>query len=34
MDESITQEDGIHVNDEGHRLIARLHREAGYEYAP
>ncbi|MHA2042852.1 MAG: SGNH/GDSL hydrolase family protein [Candidatus Thorarchaeota archaeon] len=32
--DSITQDDGIHVNEEGHRLIARLHREAGYEYAP
>jgi lysophospholipase L1-like esterase len=34
MDESITQSGGTLPNEEGHRLIARLHREAGYEYAP
>ncbi len=34
MDESITQSDGIHPNEEGHKLIARLHREVGYEYGP
>ena len=34
LDDSITQSDGIHVNEEGHRLIATLHREAGYEYSP
>jgi len=32
--EGIFQNDGIHFNAEGHRLIARLHREAGYGYAP
>lgn len=30
----IYQSDGIHFNDKGQRLIADLHREAGYEYAP
>jgi lysophospholipase L1-like esterase len=30
----IYQSDGIHFNDRGQRLIADLHREAGYEYAP
>jgi len=30
----IYQSDGIHVNDKGQRLIADLHREAGYEYTP
>lgn len=35
MDDSITQSgDRVHVNEEGHRLIARLHREAGYACAP
>jgi lysophospholipase L1-like esterase len=31
--EGICQSDGIHFNEEGHRLVARLHREVGYEYA-
>lgn len=30
----IYQSDGIHFNDKGQRLIADLHREAGYAYAP
>ncbi|MBN1452565.1 MAG: SGNH/GDSL hydrolase family protein [Anaerolineales bacterium] len=30
----IYQSDGIHFNDRGQRLIADLHREAGYEYSP
>ena len=30
----IYQSDGIHFNDKGQRLIADLHREAGYELAP
>ncbi|MFZ5822247.1 MAG: SGNH/GDSL hydrolase family protein [Chloroflexota bacterium] len=30
----IYQSDGIHFNDKGQGLIASLHREAGYEYAP
>jgi lysophospholipase L1-like esterase len=30
----IYQSDGIHFNDRGQRLIAELHREVGYEYAP
>lgn len=30
----IYQSDGIHFNDKGQRLIAELHREGGYEYAP
>ena len=34
VDEGITQNDGVHFNEEGHRLIARLHREAGYAHAP
>ena len=32
--EGIFQEDGIHLNEEGHRLVARLHREVGYDHAP
>jgi lysophospholipase L1-like esterase len=32
--EGIYQNDGIHFNAKGHRLIATLHREAGYTYAP
>jgi lysophospholipase L1-like esterase len=32
--EGIFQRDGVHFNAEGHRLVARLHREAGYGYAP
>jgi lysophospholipase L1-like esterase len=31
--EGIYLSDGFHFNEEGHRLVARLHREAGYEYA-
>ena len=31
--EGIYQNDGIHFNEEGHRLIARLHQEVGYQYA-
>lgn len=31
--EGIHQSDGFHFNEEGHRLVARLHREVGYEYA-
>ena len=34
MDESIMQSDAIHPNDEGHKLLARLHRDVGYEYGP
>jgi lysophospholipase L1-like esterase len=30
----IYQSDGIHFNARGQRLIADLHREVGYEYAP
>jgi len=30
----IYQSDGIHFNDKGQRLIADLHRQAGYEFAP
>jgi lysophospholipase L1-like esterase len=30
----IYQSDGIHFNDKGQRIIADLHREADYEYAP
>ncbi|MGD2272674.1 MAG: SGNH/GDSL hydrolase family protein [Desulfobacterales bacterium] len=29
--EGIYQNDGIHLNEEGHKLLARLHREVGYE---
>ncbi|RLC70383.1 MAG: hypothetical protein DRI81_19175 [Chloroflexi bacterium] len=32
--EGIYQSDGVHFNEEGHRLVARLHREVGYAYAP
>lgn len=28
----ILQADGLHFNEQGHRLISQLHREAGYEY--
>jgi len=31
---AIYQSDGIHFNDRGQRLIADLHREAGYEFSP
>jgi lysophospholipase L1-like esterase len=34
LDDDITQSDGWHLNDEGQLLLARLHRDAGYEYAP
>jgi lysophospholipase L1-like esterase len=34
MDETLTHSDGMHPNAEGHQLLARLHREAGYEFAP
>jgi lysophospholipase L1-like esterase len=34
VDEGLMQRDGVHFNEEGHRLVARLHREAGYAYAP
>jgi lysophospholipase L1-like esterase len=27
------QSDGLHFNEEGHRLLADIHREAGYEYS-
>jgi lysophospholipase L1-like esterase len=27
------QSDGLHFNDEGHKLIADLHRKVGYEYS-
>jgi len=27
-------DDGVHFNDSGHRLVAELHRKAGYDYAP
>jgi lysophospholipase L1-like esterase len=30
--ESLTQADGLHFSKEGHRLLARLHREIGYSY--
>jgi lysophospholipase L1-like esterase len=32
--EGVYLSDGFHFNEEGHRLVAELHREAGYEYAP
>jgi lysophospholipase L1-like esterase len=32
VDPSLTQSDGVHFNEEGHRLIASLHREAGYTH--
>ncbi|MGD2148402.1 MAG: SGNH/GDSL hydrolase family protein [Anaerolineae bacterium] len=32
--DGIYLDDGIHFNDAGHRLVAELHREAGYAYAP
>ena len=32
--QGIYLDDGIHFNDAGHRLVAELHREAGYAYAP
>ena len=35
MDESLTlADDAVHLNEKGHKLIAKLHREAGYEFAP
>jgi lysophospholipase L1-like esterase len=35
MDRSLTLEnDQTHLNEEGHKLIAELHREAGYQLAP
>jgi hypothetical protein len=34
MDDELTQSDGHHFNEEGHRLIARLHRDAGYAHGP
>ena len=34
MDESITLDDRVHLNEEGHRLVAQLHREVGYDFAP
>jgi len=35
VDDSLTREgDVIHLNEEGHKLIAKLHREAGYEFVP
>lgn len=31
-EKGLTQVDGMHFNREGHRLLARLHREIGYSY--
>jgi len=27
------QADGLHFNEQGHKLLADLHREIGYEYS-
>jgi lysophospholipase L1-like esterase len=32
MSPDYVQSDGLHLNEQGHRLLADRHREVGYEY--